>query len=370
MLIADNDARLSWQGRESVIAFQDRLQLPGGKPARILHLNSGNLFGGIERMLLALAVHSAGFEATHLFGLCFRGRLFDKLKEIGASVYFLGKVRLLNPLGLFFRRRCFGRLLDEISPDVVVFHGPWMLSLFGKVVSRKRIKLVRMLHSIPSPHFDLIENNARKVKPDLVIANSLATAEAFKRIHPDLPLTVAYPPCILGDYSSRRQLRKKTRSEMRVADSTKVIVSAGRFEDWKGFDVLIEGLSKLPREKDWECWIAGQPHCRADEKVLRNLKKLAAFKGLAGKIKWLGFVEQIEACYAAADVYCQPNKSPESFGMTLVESQAMGCPVITTRFGGAVEVLGNNINNILISKATAENVHSALVKVLDLGATP
>jgi glycosyltransferase involved in cell wall biosynthesis len=42
---------------------------------------------------------------------------------------------------------------------------------------------------------------------------------------------------------------------------------------------------------------------------------------------------------AAADVYCQPNISGESFGLTFLEALSAHLPVVTTGIGGAQEIL-------------------------------
>jgi glycosyltransferase involved in cell wall biosynthesis len=42
---------------------------------------------------------------------------------------------------------------------------------------------------------------------------------------------------------------------------------------------------------------------------------------------------------AAADVFCQPNSRPESFGIAMVEALYAGVPVVATNLGGALEVV-------------------------------
>ena len=51
---------------------------------RILHLYSGNLYGGIETFLRTLArVQRLSPELEHEFALCFEGRLSQELREAG-----------------------------------------------------------------------------------------------------------------------------------------------------------------------------------------------------------------------------------------------------------------------------------------------
>lgn len=54
---------------------------------RVLHLYSGNLYGGIERMLWTLARHARlrPWLDQH-FALCFHGRLRDELVDVGVQI--------------------------------------------------------------------------------------------------------------------------------------------------------------------------------------------------------------------------------------------------------------------------------------------
>jgi hypothetical protein len=70
-----------------------------------LQLYAGNLFGGIERLLLQLAEprvcqRSASREQVRIerqFALCFKARLWEELEQRGATVHHLGEVRFSRP---------------------------------------------------------------------------------------------------------------------------------------------------------------------------------------------------------------------------------------------------------------------------------
>jgi glycosyltransferase involved in cell wall biosynthesis len=65
---------------------------------KVLHVHSGNLYGGVETMLATLARERgacAGLESR--FALCFEGRLKDELLATGASVHVLGAARVSRP---------------------------------------------------------------------------------------------------------------------------------------------------------------------------------------------------------------------------------------------------------------------------------
>src|SRR4051794_40307402 len=95
-------------------------EAPARAPLRILHVQTGRLYGGIQRMLLCLAEnrgHCPEMEAS--FALCFEERLAQELVETGVPVHSLGAARLRQPWTLLRARRRLRALLAEEEFDVV-----------------------------------------------------------------------------------------------------------------------------------------------------------------------------------------------------------------------------------------------------------
>jgi glycosyltransferase involved in cell wall biosynthesis len=67
---------------------------------------------------------------------------------------------------------------------------------------------------------------------------------------------------------------------------------------------------------------------------------------------------------AAADIYCQPNTSPEPFGIVFVEALAAGVPVVTTAMGGALEIVDERCG-VLVREASPVLVAEALQRLID-----
>src|SRR5947208_3625713 len=65
---------------------------------RVLHVTTGNLYGGVETCLMTLA-RSRGLcpEMEPSFAVCFRGRLWDELTAAGVPVYQLRPTRVSRP---------------------------------------------------------------------------------------------------------------------------------------------------------------------------------------------------------------------------------------------------------------------------------
>ena len=101
------------------------------EPLRVLFVHSGNIFGGVEGLLLAVARHraaAAGFDPE--FAITFGGRFQQELHASGAVVHNVGAVRIRRP-DLVWRarnrlgadrqrpwRRCRGHAVVLVSRDL------------------------------------------------------------------------------------------------------------------------------------------------------------------------------------------------------------------------------------------------------------
>src|SRR5690348_9766088 len=110
----------------------------------VLHLCTGNLFGGVETFLTTLARRRDLWgEARHRFALCFEGRLSRELSSHGIEPDWLGAVRVSRPWTVLKARRRLAALLRR-SPgfDVAICHSPWPHAIFAPVVRRAGLPLV------------------------------------------------------------------------------------------------------------------------------------------------------------------------------------------------------------------------------------
>src|SRR5262249_30857899 len=93
---------------------------------RVLHVTSGNLFGGVEVLLLTGAGHRQRCrDREPEFALCFRGRFREALLATGARVHFLGRVRASRPWTVWQARGELRRVLARRNVTVVACHGNW-----------------------------------------------------------------------------------------------------------------------------------------------------------------------------------------------------------------------------------------------------
>jgi glycosyltransferase involved in cell wall biosynthesis len=90
-----------------------------------------------------------------------------------------------------------------------------------------------------------------------------------------------------------------------------------------------------------------------------RLQAEARAAGIADRIRFLGQRSDVPHLLAAADIHCQPNTGPEPFGIAFVEALYAGLPVVSTRIGGAAEIV-NETCGVLVPPADPAALASAL----------
>jgi glycosyltransferase involved in cell wall biosynthesis len=306
---------------------------------RVLHVYSGNLFGGIEAILVAIARARASCpEVTHEFALCFAGRLSGELAEAGAGLHLLEPVRMSRPHTARAARHALDRVLRGASFDRVVCHAPWAQAIFGGVVRRAHLPLVFWAHNVTNGRH-WTERAARRIVPDLVICNSEYTAGTLPRLYPTAPAMVVYAPVDLTRTTLDREARRSLRASLDTTDAATVIVQASRSEASKGHASLIEALAGLGDVPDWIWWQVGGAQQHGEAAFLNRLREQAAGAGIADRVRWVGQRSDVPRLLAAADIYCQANLLPEAFGIAFIEALGAGLPVVTIDLGGPREIV-------------------------------
>jgi glycosyltransferase involved in cell wall biosynthesis len=312
---------------------------------RVLHVYSGNLFGGIEAILVALArSQSLCPGVQHEFALCFQGKLMRELTQLGARLHVLGPVRMSRPATVRSARTALAALVKSSQStafDRVICHAPWAQGLLGGVARRAGVPLVFWAHDVMSGRH-WTERLARRVPPDLAICNSHFTASTLGSLYASVPAAVLYAPVEMRRVPMDAEERRLTRVLLDTPDRAIVIVLASRIERLKGHTVLLEALSELRDVPRWVWWQVGGAQRPAEAAFLASLKQSANRFRIFDRVRWIGERDDVPRLLAAADLYCQPNLEPEAFGIVLVEALAAGLPVVTVGRGGACEIVDDS----------------------------
>jgi glycosyltransferase involved in cell wall biosynthesis len=134
----------------------------------------------------------------------------------------------------------------------------------------------------------------------------------------------------------------------------------GRLARWKGQDVLIRAAARLP---ELAVWIVGDALFTEDDRAYAGeLRKLAS--SLGGRVKLLGFRDDIPSLMKAADIVVHCSTAPEPFGRVIVEAMFARRPVVAARAGGPIEILADSAAGKLVSPGDAGSLEDALRRLL------
>ena len=329
-----------------VAAVYERLASPA--PLRVLHVHSGNLYGGVETFLATVAREATTEpRMTSSFALCFDGRLSAELTAVGHRPAMLGAVRVSRPHTIWRARRALARRLARQRIDIVVCHQAWAHAIFGRTVRRAGLPLVFWQHTAGGTRHWL-DRWARRVTPDLAVASSRFSAGRLARSFPNSRVEAIYCPLKLPvNAMPNRVARESIRRSLDTPRGDLVIVQVGRLDPMKGNRETLEALATLRDLGDWTYWVVGGPQRASDRRYLRELQAIVERHGLGERVRFAGARADVAALLEAADIYCQPNTAPEAFGISLVEAQAAGLPIVTSAIGGALEIVDDTCGRLV-----------------------
>jgi glycosyltransferase involved in cell wall biosynthesis len=129
-----------------------------------------------------------------------------------------------------------------------------------------------------------------------------------------------------------------------------LIVAMGRLHENKGFDVLLGALADLPEHY---LWLAGEGPLRGE------LETQAAAAGVAARVRFLGWRDDVAALLAAADVFVCSSRI-EPLGNVVIEAWAHQVPVVSCAAEGPSQLIEPDNNGLLVAKEDAPALAAAI----------
>jgi glycosyltransferase involved in cell wall biosynthesis len=126
-----------------------------------------------------------------------------------------------------------------------------------------------------------------------------------------------------------------------------------------GPDVLVEALSLLPADADYEVTIVGDGDLRP------TLEARVGELNLADKVRFAGRLPNTEVAslLSELDVFAMPSRR-EEWGVAAAEASASGLPVVATNVGGIPEILADGETGILVPPEDPAALARALERLI------
>ncbi len=238
------------------------------------------------------------------------------------------------------------------------FPSPYIASIVALTSKVRRIPAVLTWHndlpSVTSGARFLMETHDRLVLPRYVTSyrSIIATSANYAARSPILTkfrnLVRVVPNGVDCQRFHPSTDGSKVRKRLGLGDSF-TILFVGALTKWhryKGLDVLLQAFKDmLSRERKTALVVVGDGELKTHYIAISNNLGLARNAIFVGNID----DETLPQYYSASDVLVLPSKDmSEGFGLTILEANATGKPVIASRVGGIPSVVKDGYNGILV----------------------
>lgn len=181
-------------------------------------------------------------------------------------------------------------------------------------------------------------------RPDKLIAISETVKSRIKKYY-DLESEIIYPPLMIKSIKLKASSIKLKNQELRTNNQKPYFLVVSRLVPYKRIDLAVKTATKL-----------GIPL-----KVIGTGNELAKLKSFAGPtVEFLGYIadSELKNYYSNAKALIFPGV--EDFGLTMVEAQAFGKPVIAYKAGGAQEIIIEGKTGIFFDKQNVASLSQVL----------
>lgn len=143
------------------------------------------------------------------------------------------------------------------------------------------------------------------------------------------------------------QDKLQARHLLNLPEKERVVGTVARLIPAKGVDLFLQALALVNKTSPLTGVIIG------DGPQKRALMELSVELGLQDKVIFTGHREDVPQLLSALDIFILPSRR-EGFGLTLLESQWLGIPVVAADTGGIREIVEHGENGLLFSAGSAE----------------
>jgi glycosyltransferase involved in cell wall biosynthesis len=339
-----------------------------GSPCEFLFVQSTTEIGGAETVLLNLFAASEPLRRRSLvaslgFG---DGDVPERLRRMSVEVIDFPRARIRDPLATVRNVWALGALARAREVRIVVGNGAHPQVLSGpaaRLAGARSVFFVHMIHHLPLWKNPLLDVLALRGPCDLLLANSKASLATLGRLRPAVASRLLRLGTPIRDIPAAEA--RVARTQLGVGDEEILVGVFGRLQRWKGQDVFVEAAARLLPRQRIRFVVVGGSVFGLEPEFLEALKQRIAAVGLGDRITFTGYRTDVPVLMAACDIVCHTSRSPEPFGMVIVEAMALGRPVIATRGGGPSEIIEPGESGILMDPENPEILAEAIRRLCD-----
>ncbi|MEM2001946.1 MAG: glycosyltransferase family 4 protein [Candidatus Bathyarchaeia archaeon] len=176
----------------------------------------------------------------------------------------------------------------------------------------------------------------------LVVVSNGLKRDILQYYHPSLEPVVIPNSVDIKRFANVKQYRKAIRQKLGLKDE-ELVGTICALGDWerKGLRILIEALTLLPRGAVKIIVIGKGP--------IEEYRRFCERKKVGREFIFVGFVQDVERYYGAADFFILPT-TYEAWSIATLEAAAAGLPLLVTRVSGVEDFVEDGINGLFIER--------------------
>ncbi|MCA9151975.1 MAG: glycosyltransferase [Planctomycetales bacterium] len=332
-----------------------------GSPPRtrkILHIINGEHYSGAERVQDLLAAGLRDFSYDMGFA-CIKPGRFAECRQDRKSPLFDCPMKSRFDLRIL---RKLGRIVVEEGYELLHAHTPRSLLIGRLVAAQQGLPLVYHVHSPTSRdstrawvnRFNAMTENWSLSNVSRIITVSESLAAHMRQQGFDSQLISVVPNGV-----PRVEHRK------RVAPSTGpwTLGTVALFRPRKGTEILLQAIAHLRDQGIAVKLRAVGGFETADYESY--LKQLTSDLNLNDTVDWVGFQKDVNQQLEQIDLFVLPSLFGEGMPMVVLESMAMGIPVVSTYVEGVPEVIRDGIDGRLATPGDSSELASAIASIVE-----
>ena len=267
--------------------------------------------------------------------------------------------------------RNLSRILRKRSPELIHFHLSRDLTLISLACALARIRPALILHqhvAVSGSKRDPFHRYLYR-KLSAVVAISEFVRRSIEQCWPvkGMRVEVIFYGLKTEVFCERRepddeQRIKAVRADLGATGEQQILTAVvGRLEPRKGQEVFLRAAAiALAREPRLRFAVVGAPEGEYD----RELKKLAAELGVAGKAVFTGHRPDMPELLRALDVLVVPSLE-EAFGLAAAEGMLSGLPVVAARAGALPEFIADGSTGLLVPPSDPQALADSLLRLAE-----
>ncbi|WP_202804249.1 glycosyltransferase [Pleurocapsa sp. PCC 7319] len=322
-----------------------------------MHLTNGEHYAGIEKILdlLAQFLPNCGFEVCFA---CLKPDRFPMIRQAQQAPLY--KLPMQNKWDLR-PAKALAKLTRRHGYSLINTHTA-RSALIGRIASLwAGVPMVHHFHSpatVDTPNQLQNQVNVLVERCCLIgVTEAITVSEDLRDYAHWLGVPRSRISVVLNGVPIQDRL-----IERRVPQSTWTLGTVALFRPRKGVEVLLDAIALL-KQKGFSLKLRAVGNFETSD-YEAEVKARVVSLGLEDDIDWRGFQKDVNAELCQMDLFVLPSLFGEGMPMVILESMALGLPVIATQIEGISEVICDGVNGLITEPGNPDSLAIKIAQVI------